>query len=67
MWSLWKHRNSMIFNNVVWIFITQVWREILRIIRYWMMLSTKICKERLERFLNMGEALIRQPLLILGG
>jgi len=67
LWCLWKHRNSMIFDNTMWIFVTQVWRSVLRTIRYWSVLSKENCKERLDSFVGSLEVMIRQPLLILSG
>ena len=39
LWCLWKYRNSIIFNNTIWTSISQVWRLILRTLKFWAILA----------------------------
>ena len=67
LWCLWKHRNSMIFNNVGWPSMNQVWRDILRTLKFWVVLSSGPGKDRLEIFICSLEQMTRQPQSIPGG
>jgi hypothetical protein len=44
LWCLWKYRKSMIFNNTIWTSITQVWRLILKMLKFWAVLSPEAGK-----------------------
>uniref|UniRef100_A0A453CP96 Reverse transcriptase zinc-binding domain-containing protein n=1 Tax=Aegilops tauschii subsp. strangulata TaxID=200361 RepID=A0A453CP96_AEGTS len=47
LWCLWKYRNSIIFNNTIWTSISQVWRLILRTLKFWVILAPKSGSARL--------------------
>src|SRR4051812_28952163 len=59
LWSLWKHRNSMIFDNVSWISINQIWKGIQRTLIFWMVLATEDCKRKVETLLTLVVKLIK--------
>ena len=38
MWCIWKFRNSMVFNNVMWTDLKQIWWQIHLTLKKWMIL-----------------------------
>ena len=67
LWCLWKYRNSIIFNNTFWTSILQVWRLILRTLKFWAVLAPENGKARLEIFLTALTTFLLQPLRITSG
>ena len=67
MWTIWKNMNAMIFNNVGWTSIVQVWRELLRTLRFWWILAPERCRDRLHNFITLLEDLTKNPLSIASG
>ena len=64
LWCLWNDRNAMIFDNKNWLSLYQVWRSVLRTIRYWLVLSQESSKGVIESFAQKLEEMIRSPQLI---
>lgn len=48
MWCLWKYRNSMIFNSAAWLFVHQVLKGLLSMVKAWSILSLDLARERLS-------------------
>lgn len=50
LWGMWKHRNSHVFNNTVWIDLKQIWRLMPGTMRKWMILFKDAALLRIDEF-----------------
>ena len=57
----------MIFNNMMWMSVNQVWRMVLASVRYWLVLSSEEHREKLAAFSDSLEKLIPRLQLIQSG
>lgn len=61
LWCIWKFRNSMIFDNVYWTDIKQVWLLILRRMRKWLILYKEESLLKVDNFCGWYLASSRPP------
>lgn len=54
----------MIFNNTIWTSITQVWRLVHRMLKFWVIMTPEASKPQVEAFLRALAKLLQQPLMI---
>lgn len=47
LWCLWKYRHSRIFKTTQWLSIKQVWRNFLKTVKFWSILSPEQSKLRM--------------------
>ena len=66
MWNLWKFRNDLVFNGVLWINIKQVWRRILSSVQSWRLLAREQFPQ-LDSFCQAINKLLLSPLPLENG
>ena len=67
MWNLWKFRNDLVFNGVLWINIKQVWRRILSSVQSWRLLAREQAFPQLDSFCQAISKLLLSPLPLENG
>lgn len=58
LWSVWKMRNSMWFQQVQWREMNQVWRHIVNMLRSWKILCSEAKVQELERYVGELQKMI---------
>ena len=53
LWSIWKHRNALIFDGLTWLSMKQIWWLILRTIKKWWLLFKQSMLEKIDQFVLM--------------
>lgn len=61
LWSIWKIRNSFVFDNIIWSDMKQVWWLILRTLRKWTILFKEDALGKIEEFCSMSSHILRTP------
>lgn len=59
LWSLWKLRNGIVFNGVVWLSLNQVWLLILRTLENWRLIYKEYMMEQIGQFYVNVQTLLR--------
>ena len=57
--SLWKLRNGVVFNGVVWLSLNQVWLLILRTLGNWRLIYKEHMMEQIDQFYVHVQTLLR--------
>jgi hypothetical protein len=57
LWCIWKFRNSMVFDNVHWLNIKQVWFLLMRTVKHWSNLSQGVHAEKMLAFCHLSQKL----------
>jgi hypothetical protein len=61
LWSIWKTRNAMIFDNQLWLCSKQVWWLILKTIRKWKLIWKEEMLEKMDQFTQHISSILRAP------
>ena len=67
LWAIWKHRNSCIFRNVMWIDLKQIWNLILGLLRRWLILLKDAARQKMEEFMTRATLILNTPFQIAVG
>ena len=67
MWSIWKFRNDLTFNGVVWLNTKQVLRRILLVVQSWKIIFRDRSLPQIEAFCQKISQLLREPLQLMSG
>lgn len=67
LWSIWKYRNSHVFDNVIWLDKKQVWWLILRTLRKWIILFKEDALRKVEDFCLRISCIFKAPFQIIVG
>ena len=67
MWCIWKFRNSMVFNNVLWSDLKQIWWQIHLTLKKWMILFKESPLEELKMVSQKVAVILTSPFLLTVG
>jgi hypothetical protein len=61
LWSIWKIRNALVFDNQQWICLKQVWALVLRTLRKWRLIFKDFMLTQVDQFSTMVTQVLRSP------
>ena len=67
LWAIWKHRNSCIFRNVMWIDLKQIWNLMMGLLRRWLILLKDAARAKMEEFMTRVSLILNTPFQITAG
>ena len=67
LWAIWKHRNSCLFRNVMWIDLKQIWNLMMGLLRRWLILLKDDARVKMEGFMTRVILILSTPFQITTG
>ncbi|SPT19023.1 unnamed protein product [Triticum aestivum] len=67
LWTMWKNRNSHVFNNAIWTDVKQIWRRMLGLVRRWLILFEGPALAKMQTFVQKISCTLEAPFQILAG
>jgi hypothetical protein len=63
-WSIWKLRNTMIFQGVAWLGMKQLWQRVVPMVRCWRVLVPLVMEPGYESIISQLEKVLTMPEVI---